>query len=158
MPLFSHGASTHVLCALARCIFCQWCVHFGMLRSRLFRRGGWCCCSLFCGFLNIGAPGLLLRYGCRGALRPLRFWSGAYIVRVLAQRILCRWRGWRNLMLTRLFRRGERCCCSLFCSFLNIRAPGLLLRHGCRGALRPLRFRSGPWGICTLPRRFRCMV
>ena len=91
--------------------------------------------TFFCaGFLcppHIRESPLLLRRGHRYALRLLCFRSAAYILRMLTWHILCQRRGWHNLRLTRLFRRGERRCCSLFCSFLNIRAPGLLLRCGC---------------------------
>ena len=89
------------------------------------------------------------------ALRLFRLWPGAHIVCALSRRIFYRWRGHCGML--RLFRRDRRRWRGRFCGLLDIGTSGLLLRHGCRGALRMLRFWSGPRGICTLMRRFRCM-
>ena len=113
------GTCMHVLCALTRCIFRRLRGHCGMLRSRLFRRGGWCCCSLFCGFLNIGAPDLLLRCGRRGALRLLRFWSGPRGICTLPRRFR------RMVWLVRLLRLH---ICGRICGF----STGGMLEHTAR--------------------------
>ena len=79
----------------------------------------------FAGFLSpldIGATALLLRCGCRCALRLFRFCPGAYIVRVLTWCIFfqcCRW-----------------CCRSRPFGLLDIGASGLFLRCGGWYALR----------------------
>ena len=129
----------YILRALTRCIFCQWHGHCGMLRLLRRDRRRWRGC--FCGLPDIGTSGLLLRCGCRCVLRPLQFWPGAYILRALTRCIFCRWHGHCGML--RLLRRDRRRWRGRFCGLLDIGTSGLLLRRGCRFALRRCRIRPG---------------
>lgn len=109
---------------------------FRLLRMEMIPRRRF----LSAGFLyplGMGATALLLWRWYRFVLRPLRFWSGAYILRVLTWRIFCQRRGWR---LTRLLWRDEWRWRGFPCGLLDINAAGLLLWCRCWFALRLSRF------------------
>lgn len=103
-----------------------------MLPRRRFLSTGFLCLP------HIRALPLLLRRGCRYALRLVWFWSSAQVIHALAWHIFCRWYGRCGMLC--LLRCGWRCCCSILCSLLNIRASCLLLWCGRWCALRLLRF------------------
>ena len=98
---------------------------FRLLRIKIIPRRRFFCAGFLCS-LDISATALLLRCGCRCALRLFRFCPGAYIVRVLMRCIFfqcCRW-----------------CCRSRPFGLLDIGASGLFLRCGGWYALRLLWF------------------
>lgn len=111
--------------------------YFRLLRVKIIPRRRFFCAGFLC-LPHIRALPLLLRRGCRYALRLVWFWSSAQVIHALAWHIFCRWYGRCGMLC--LLRCGWRCCCSILCSLLNIRASCLLLWCGRWCALRLLRF------------------
>lgn len=121
---------------------------FRLLCMKMIPRRRFFCAGFLCS-LNISATTLLLRCGCRYALRPLRFWPSARC-------IFCRWHGHCGML--RLLRRDRLRWRGRFCGLLDIGTSGLLLRRGCRFALRRCRIWPGTRCVCSFSRRFRRMA
>ena len=128
---------------------------FRLLRMKMIPRRRFLCAGFLCS-LGIGATASLLWRWYRFALWPLRFWSGAYILRALTRCIFCRWHGHCGML--RLLRRDRRRWRGRFCGLLNISTSGLFLRCGYRFALRRCRIWPGTRCVCSFSRRFRRMA
>lgn len=129
--------------------------NFRLLRIKVIPRRRFFCAGFLCS-LYIGATALFL---CGWRTLAL-FWRRvcSHILRALAWRILCQRRGSHNLTLSRLLWHDRWRWGTLLCGLLDIDATGLLLRRGCRFALRRCRIWPGTRCVCSFSRRFRRMA